>query len=221
MADPSLLQTYLGIAPQTSEEAVLRLIVESGVLAVGADEGSLLVHDLESNDLRFAMVCGEEVSEAVLIGQHVPLGKGVTGLAAQTGDVHIGAPTFKDVEQSEAVGTIKAVIAAPMQLGDDLIGVITAVSNHEDKRFSSRDGEMLGSIASIAAVVVDQAQRLRAMAADGEVDDARALPPSDPLERVILERIGRLLQRDPDTVRQVAAILEALERITPDAMATR
>jgi len=208
-----LLQSYLGIMPRTPEESVLRLLVETGIQAVDADEGSLLVYDPDGDDLRFAMVCGSADSEETLLGQRVPIGKGVTGLAAQTGEVQIGAPTYKDVEQSETVGAIQAVIAAPMELGDRLMGVITAVSNREGKRFSGADGRLYGSLAVVAAVVVDQSQRLRALADGTAAEGGLALDTADPTEREILDRLSRLLQQDPEIVRQVAAILGSLERM--------
>ena len=212
----SLLSTYLGVMPRTPEESVLRLLVETGIQGVAADEGSLLVYDPEADDLRFAMVCGNPESEEVLLGQRVPIGKGVTGLAAQTGEVQIGAPTYKDVQQSETVGTIQAVIAAPMELGDRLMGVMTAVSNQEGKRFTSADGRLYGSIATVAALLVDQTLRLRAAGEGDPNADGRSLGPATPVERDIFERLSRLLQKDPEIVRQVASILESLERMVDD-----
>ena len=99
MADASdvqadLMTRYLGLMPATGEDQVLRLIVETGVRAVGADEGSLLVYDPEANDLTFVMTYGNKESESILIGQRVPFGKGLAGLAAETGEVQIGAPRY-------------------------------------------------------------------------------------------------------------------------------
>ena len=80
----TLMGEYLGILPQTSEAEILRLLIQTGAQIVDAEEGSLLVVDEESDDLRFAMTVGSEESEAKLLGQRVPLGKGITGLAATT-----------------------------------------------------------------------------------------------------------------------------------------
>jgi GAF domain-containing protein len=221
MADASdvqaeLMTRYLGLMPATGEDQVLRLIVETGVRAVGADEGSLLVYDPEANDLTFVMTYGNKESESILIGQRVPFGKGLAGLAAETGEVQIGAPRYKDVTQSETMGGIKAVISAPMMLGDKLIGVITAVSNKDDKRFSMDDGQLYACLATIAALVVNQALMLRARSADA---DAASLQPAalaaDPLAQDVLERVGRLLQRDTATVRNLARMLEAVEAMAP------
>lgn len=210
-----LMTRYLGLMPATGEDQVLRLIVETGVRAVGADEGSLLVYDPEANDLTFVMTYGSKESEGILIGQRVPFGQGLAGLAAETGEVQIGAPRYKDVRQSETMGGIKAVIAAPMMLGDKLIGVITAVSNKDDKRFSMEDAQLYACLATIAALVVNQALMLRARAADTGATLQPAALAADPLAQDVLARVGRLLQRDTTTVRQLARMLEAVEAMVP------
>jgi len=146
----------------------------------------------------------------------VPFGQVVTGLAAATGQVQFGAPRYKDVRQTEAVGRVAAVIAAPMILGDRLIGVITAVSNKADKRFSGADGELFACLGAIAALVVNQSLQLRARAESGQPAGPEALAlAADPLEQEVMDRVVRLLQRDSTTVRQLAKMLEAVEAMAP------
>ena len=215
-ARAALMRRFLGIAPHTSEEQALRLLVETGVRAVGADEGSLLVYSPETNDLTFVMSYGNARSEALLVGQRVPFGGGsLAGLAAQTGEVQIGAPRFRDVRQTEAMENIGAVISAPMILGDRLIGVITAVSTDPEKRFSMADGELYACLATIGALVVNQTLLLR------DLPQSEGLPlayATDPVEQEIMDRVARLLQRDPETVRQVARMLEAIEAMATAGM---
>ena len=67
------LSTYLSIAPQSPEEAVLRLLIELGIQVVGAEEGSLLVLDELAGDLVFAMTVGSKTSERALAGRYPTL----------------------------------------------------------------------------------------------------------------------------------------------------
>lgn len=90
----SVLDTYLGITRESPEEKVLTLLIELGAQVVGAQEGSLLVVDESSQELVFAMTVGRGLAEKGLVGQRVPLGQGLVGLAAQTHQVEIGAPVF-------------------------------------------------------------------------------------------------------------------------------
>jgi GAF domain-containing protein len=217
MADQGeLLSTYLGILPQAPEAGVLRLLIEIGAQVVGAGEGSLLVLDEEEGDLRFAMTVGSEESEKALLGQRVPLGEGITGLAAASLEVQIGAPTYMDVKQAEKAagpGEPEAVLAAPMTIGDRLVGVITAVSFAEGKRFTSEDARLYAGIAGIAGVVVDQRRRLASVESEAAErgPEPRALGEAARLEREILERIGRLVKHRPDSLPQVASLLRNVE----------
>ena len=155
----SHLATYLAIAPKSPEELVLRLLIQLGAQVVNAQEGSLLVYDPEKNDLVFAMTVG---GADTLMGQRVPLDKGLTGLAAATREVQIGAPTFMGVKQGDGHATgPSGVIAAPMLVADDLVGVITAVTFEPGRRFSSNDGELYGRLAAVAGVVVQQRRQLK------------------------------------------------------------
>lgn len=205
----SHLATYLAIAPKSPEEHVLRLLIELGAQVVNAQEGSLLVYDPEKNDLVFAMTVGGADS---LIGQRVPLDKGLTGLAAATREVQIGAPTFMGVKQGEerAKGP-SGVIAAPMLVADDLVGVITAVTFEPDRRFTSKDGDLYGRLAAVAGVVVQQRRQLKSI---GEMQKGEVKPGNDVEHRIAgaLGSIGK--SGGPSALEHVARILGEIAAMT-------
>jgi len=215
----TILAAYLGVMPKTREENVLRLLIESGMNVVEAEEGSLLVLDEASQTLRFAMTVGNSDSEKKLLGQSVPLGKGLSGLAAATREVQIGAPTFKDITQHERLegdgNEPEAVIAAPMLVGDDLIGVLTAVTFVRGKRFSGKQAELYGRFAIVAGLLVEQTRRLAAY----ESANAAALVSADAMgergrqEQDIVESIGRLTRERPEALAHAAALLAAVEAL--------
>jgi transcriptional regulator with GAF, ATPase, and Fis domain len=209
-----LMERYLGLAPGLEDQA-LSLIVETGVRAVGGDEGSLLVYNPEANDLTFVMTYGNKEAERMLIGTNVPMGS-LAGLAAETGQVQIGAPRYKDAKLAEAAGSVQSVISAPMMIGDRLIGVITAISNKPEKRFTESDGQLYACLATVAALVVNQALLLKSQSegAEAAVASPAALAP-DSAAQEVLDRVGRLLMRDSATVRQLARMLEAVEAMAP------
>lgn len=218
MTEQPLLSTYLGILPQMPENKILRLLLETAIQVLDADEGSLLVHDEPSKSLRFAMTLGNEESAAKLAGQSVPLGKGLVGLAAATREVQIGAPVYHDVQQTKKRGNGKgepdAEIVAPMVVGNALIGVLTAVSFRPGKRFSADDGKLYARYATIAALVVDQRRRLAAVEAKDHAllsnmehsAEARA-------EQRIFASIAKIVQHDRAALPHVARMLTALEAI--------
>ena len=206
MTASTALETYLAIAPRSAEEHVLRLLIELGAQVVGASEGSLLVYDEPAKELVFALTVGG--AENVLAGQRVPLNKGLTGLAAVTREVQIGAPTYREIRQAEGRsgsgdGSPEAVMAAPMLIADSLVGVITAVSFEPGKRFTGTHAELYGRVAAVAGVVVDQKRRLDAITQLG-------LGERTP-EHQIAETLARLTRLAPGALPRVARLLEEIE----------
>ncbi len=200
-----LLQKLLGAGPASTIAATLRLLIWTGLQIIGADEGSLLLLDDTTEDLRFVMNVGNENS--MLIGQRVPVGTGVTGLAAATREVQIGSPIYRDLEHAERVdGTAPdAVIAAPMQVGDRLIGVITGVSFKKGYRFDSQAGRVFGGFAAIAGVIVDQEQRLAALSQGQETGGAG--------EAEIAARLAILRRQRPEVMEDVITIIRLVEKL--------
>ncbi len=212
MAKPdNVLGAYIGISYKSPEEKVLRLLIELGAQVVGVQEGSLLVLDEKKDELVFAMTVGSSSSEKELVGQRVPLGEGIVGLAAQTHEVQIGAPTF-DTEQTQEP---RAVIAAPMLVGDRLIGVITAVSFQPDKRFNSNDAMLYARIATVAGVVVEQRRRLSSVEVLQEgLASPKAISEDERLDQQIVGSVKRLVRSKPDAKARIAQVLADIETLT-------
>jgi GAF domain-containing protein len=217
----SVLGRYLGISTGAPEETVLRLLIELGAQFAGAQEGSLLVVDEQRADLVFAMTVGRADGAESLVGQRVPLGEGLVGLAAQTQEVQIGAPKFDVPGATEHSGTKssapRAVLAAPMLIGDRLIGVITAVSFADDKRFGSDDARLYGRIATVAGVVVDQHRRLAAVEAlERNETPPAAISEDERTDLEIVAAIGRLVRARPGAKPRIAQLLGLVESLVAE-----
>lgn len=215
--DP-IIATLWGIAPESAEGSVLRLLIELGAQIVGAQSGSLLVLDDDGKDLVFAMAVGDEETARVLPGQRVPVGKGITGLAAQTHEVQIGSPTYAGVKQARSKGTStgapSVVMAAPMLIDDELIGVITAASFDPEKRFSASDAQLYARLATVAGVVVGQHRRLAAcLRPPGTPEDAPPLSRPEREQREIAEQIARLAKKHPGKLECIARLLASLNEL--------
>jgi transcriptional regulator with GAF, ATPase, and Fis domain len=218
MTDQSLLSTYLGILPQMPESTILRLLIETSVQILDADEGSLLVYDAPSKSLRFAMTLGDEQSASRLEGQSVPIGEGLVGLAAVTREVQVGAPIFHDLQQTQKrsgeKGEPEAVIAAPMVVNDALIGVLTAVSFRPGKRFSADSARLYARAATIAALIIDQRRRLAAVETkDREQLSSLAMSESARAEQKIFESIGKIVNGNPAALPHLVQMLNAFEAL--------
>jgi GAF domain-containing protein len=201
----------IGLGGAGLELDAIRRVLGLAVASIEADEGSFLALDESLGELRFVTTIGNEESETTLRGQRVPLGSGITGLAAATREVHVGAPTFKDVRQTERLSAgPEAVIAAPLLAGDRVLGVMTGVSFQPSRRFGQREVTQYGEHAAIMAALLEQARRLNAISAL-ETGGSIAASGTAMLEKEIVARLARLVSGQPEALGAAARLLEAIE----------
>jgi GAF domain-containing protein len=210
----NLMEAYLGITHESPEEKVLELLIAIGNQFVTADAGSILLVDEASNELVFAMTIGHGAPEDVLLGQRVPIGRGLVGLAAQTHQVQIGSPTFH-LRQHRGKPKMEepvAEIAAPMLINDNLIGVMAAVTYKADKRFSSAEGLFYARISTVAALIIEQRRRLatlKDLSRDNEVSGP--LRKDEHLDLEIVAAISQLAQTRPNKKAVIARLLHDIQ----------
>jgi GAF domain-containing protein len=210
-ASETALETFLSIAAQSTEASVLRVLVELGVQAIDADEGSLLVLDPTANELVFSMVVG--VDNSALLAKRVPVGKGLTGLAAVTREVQIGAPTYVVGQESKGGEGPQAVIAAPMLVRDECVGVLTAVSFKHGRRFQSREAALYARLATVAGLIVQQRRALDAASERRESERTEPASAREMHERKIARSVLRISRVAPDALAHVADVLRSIEAI--------
>lgn len=185
-----------------------------GLRILGADEGSMLVAEPDGKSLRFVLVADRDgilpdSSESfALIGKCVPIGEGVTGMAAMTHDVQTSAAAdgagipFHRVRGDRRPN---AVLAAPMLLGERLLGVITAVSFDRRRTFSPYQAQTYGMLANVAAGIVDLRRRLAeeagGTAAAGTEGDA---------EQSLAREVLALVRKRPGRVEALRRIVAAM-----------
>jgi GAF domain-containing protein len=203
---------HFGILPESADADLLRLVLTTAVETIDADEGSLLLRDDGTGDLRFAMTVGDPDREEKLIGERVPVGRGVVQLAAATQEVQIGAPTFRDIKQTEReAGGPEAVIAAPMISRSDVIGVLTAVTFKHGRRFGGAEAKLYGRLATVAAVLIEQHQRISG-AQDRIAVQTTAMHPKHNKElNEIDQALSRIASRHPQALSHIAAIVANFE----------
>ena len=210
--DDDPLERRLGLLPGTPETIVLREILSVAVSIVSADEGSLLLLDDDGANLRFAMTVPSGESERKLKGQLVPIGSGVTGLAAATRQVHVGAPVYRDIAQTERMADgPDSVIAAPMVLGDAVIGVMTAVTFTKGRLFTARETDLYARFSGLAGLLVEQTNRLKAR--HGDDGPPPGLGDAAALEHDISNRLRAIAARRPSALAPLAQIIQGIERL--------
>ena len=139
----------------------LKTLVRLGLTAIGANQGALLVMDEGRKVLRFAFLVSRNGLERHgrafdrLVGQEVPLGEGITGLAASERKAQYAriADNGK-FHRVSGDGEPSAVLAVPMLCEGGLYGAMTAISFDRDRAFAEEDAQLYGQYADVAAHVV-------------------------------------------------------------------
>lgn len=204
------LVAYLSFSNTLEDDALLMLSLEIGVGMMNADEGSLLLLDPAKEELEFMMTIGPAESGKELKGQRFSIHQGITGLAASTGEPQTGSPSYRGIKQADRIEGHRreptAVLAAPMLVDDEVVGVITAVSFQEGRRFSSNDVQLYCKFANLCGNVIRQRLRevavrnilLEDKASKGVVPEmqrvlaSQGLTPSDRAVAEIAKNLGKL-----------------------------
>jgi GAF domain-containing protein len=149
-------------APADHSE-LLRQTVSGAINVLHAAAGSLYVVDDVTDELVFQVALPEQAQH--LIGQRLPPGHGLAGWVAATGqaiavaDVQQDPRWAADITSDDSYAP-KTMIAAPLLLGDRVIGVIQILDKDGGTPFGAEDLAMLGEFANQAAIAIEQSQRL-------------------------------------------------------------
>lgn len=185
------------------------LLIPLGVKTLGADEGSLLVYRKKNNDLQFVCTLGGKAPKP-LTGKTVPIGKGITGMAAMQREILTGTRAsgniFFPVPDS---GEPPCVIAAPILLDDELIGSVTAVSFDPKKSFSINDCQNFAIIAELGAIIFRWSQQLAAF----QTGDRSSLTDQEKLEWDAKEQAVKCLKAHPNKGNSILQILTVLSKL--------
>jgi GAF domain-containing protein len=147
-------------APVTHSQ-LLELIVQTAAHVMRARAASLCLVDDAGQELVFEVVHGDKAEEVRKI--RVPVGKGIVGLVAQTGepiaisDAQSDARHASDV--ARRVGYVPgSIVAVPLFYEDRVIGVLELLDKHDGASFDAADMEALGLFANQAAIAIQQSR---------------------------------------------------------------
>ncbi len=154
-------------APDEHNE-ILEHIVETAMHVLRAQAGSLYLLDEESGELVFEVAIGEYA--APLRGHRLPLGQGIAGWVAVSGQ----ALSVSDVRQdplwvddiARSVGYVpRTMLAMPLYLRDNVIGVLQLLDKDGGEPFSAGDIATLGMFAQQAAITIEHSRSMYSLSA--------------------------------------------------------
>jgi len=136
---------------------LLQRIVESTAELTNADGASILLME-DSETLRFATATGPE--SATLSNTAVPLDRSLAGWVVDHREMAIVENALDDprIFDVEGVNATRSIIAAPMLYNEQVVGVLESVTTTNRHIFTEQDQRTMMTLASVAAVAVQNAR---------------------------------------------------------------
>jgi GAF domain-containing protein len=146
------------IAAPTAHSRLLRLIVATAARVIDAQYGSLFLVDQETEELVFEVSLREDVSE--LREHRVPLGHGIAGLVAATGQPMAIADAAQNplhaVDLAQRLGyQPSSILCVPLIHNDEVIGVLELLDKVGAHSFNTEDMARLSLFAEQAATAIE------------------------------------------------------------------
>ncbi|HLZ71490.1 MAG TPA: GAF domain-containing protein [Dehalococcoidia bacterium] len=198
---------------------LLEAVVATAARVIDATAGSLMLVDRTAGELEFKVAVGPGSQEIKQF--RVPLGEGVAGFTASTGQALAIADTSKDArfarQIAEGSGYVpRNLLCVPLMLGGDVIGVMELLDKGGGATpFTPADTAVLSSFGEQAALAIDLSlqtqslERLLAGLLHGE-DDAEL---AAEIRAAVAQGEGSPGHyRTLELARQIAAIAGAGER---------
>ncbi|MFN0064573.1 MAG: HD domain-containing phosphohydrolase [Myxococcaceae bacterium] len=152
----SILDVAKELAAARELDPLLRRIAEAACKVADADRCTLYVLDKEKNELWSKVARG---ASAVI---RIPLGAGLAGTVAQTGDIINIADAYADprfnatIDKATGYRT-QTVLCVPMRDAQgDIVGVLQVLNKH-DGHFTGEDEELLVALGGQAAGAIENA----------------------------------------------------------------
>lgn len=149
------------VAAPGSHSRLLELVVQIAARVIGAATASMLLLDRDTQELVFTVAVPDRLDE--LTPFRVPLGEGIAGLVALTGQSMVVADVRNDprhaVRIAEQVGYFpSSLLCAPLIFDDEVVGVLELMDKQGADGFDNADIETLGLFAQLAAVAIEQSR---------------------------------------------------------------
>jgi GAF domain-containing protein len=160
------------IGAPVSYSRLLEMIVATAADIIDAKAALLCLIDPDQRELVFEEALGDDDRKPK--GVRVPLGHGVAGLVALTGQPMAISDTAEDDRDANdiaaAVGFApKSILCVPLAFQDEVIGVLEFLDKQGAESFSVADMEAIGLFANVASVAIEQSRthsRIGAMVRD-------------------------------------------------------
>lgn len=142
-------------------QEVRRRAMEAATQLMKAEVGSLLLVDVEKQQLYFEVALGDK--EETIKKITLNIGEGIAGWVAKNGKpLIVNAPEkdprfFRGVDEKTDFKT-QNVICVPVMVKEKVIGVLEAINKVKEEEFNEEDLSLLSSLADQVAIALDNAR---------------------------------------------------------------
>lgn len=156
-----LSEVSMAISSTLHMDTALERVMDRAVEILNAEAGSLLLMDPRGQELVFEVVLGPTGDE--LLGMRTPIGKGIVGTVAQTGQPLIINDVAADPRWNVAFDEAtefhtKDILCIPMIAHQQVVGVIEVINKQNGALFDEADANLLLSFGAQAAIAIENAQ---------------------------------------------------------------
>jgi diguanylate cyclase (GGDEF)-like protein len=159
-------------------DQVLRTIMDKINEVLRPDTWSLLLMDVDRNELYFQIATGKGAE--TLKDVRIKVGQGLAGWVAQTGKAVVVPDTSKDsrffgqVDAKTKMET-QSIVAVPVRFREQCLGVIELINSIGPEGFSDRDMALLEALADYAAIAIENARHVQRIHELTITDDCTSL----------------------------------------------
>ncbi|HWO89953.1 MAG TPA: GAF domain-containing protein [Gemmatimonadales bacterium] len=153
----AILDTLAALAGQVELSKLLQAVLERAVGLLGVTGGELAIYEEERHEL---VIAASHNMETNAVGTRMALGEGAMGTVARTHEPLI-IPRYQewDGRSSKYVQTsVQSVMAAPLLIGERLVGAIASVHSDPARSFGEADLRRLTMFAPQAAIAIENAR---------------------------------------------------------------
>ena len=155
----ALFEAGRTVTASLDPQRTVRVIMEQARAVLGVASCGIMTLDPATNQLR--LVASLDLPEEAMRGVRVAVGQGIAGRAIRDLRPRQSADLYNDprvrFRQLPQQGGLRALLAAPLRVGDRAIGVIE-VFHRDVHQFTAAEEEMLVALADQAAIALEHAR---------------------------------------------------------------
>lgn len=158
-----LLKISSSLSVSADSKEILKRLTDLAAESMNCEAASIMLINSREKLLEFVVATGEKGTRLETIT--VPLGEGIAGWVAVHGQPQIVNDTRKDtrftgkVDQESGFVT-RQILAAPMWLEGEIIGVLEVINTRDNRVLGDDDLRILGSIGERAGTVISTVRQI-------------------------------------------------------------